>query len=530
MSPIKTNAVFIHRAVLATAGALLLAVIVAGCGTTTSPTGADVAATPVAPGTLGATLKATATPRELRGVYLAGAKLAARQSTPACENDSCPGLGSGFYLPSKNALSVLTGGRVFFAKAKLGECATLSTIASASDSLSSVDSMQQFVENTSADLDVGGDYKTSTLTVKGTAQVMTGSSSDITSTFHSVTLDVTTLTGAVDFKQDATCFAASNIAPDYLKDFESLALIDEDKVGNATSWDGYVQFLKNNGSHIMMQQQLGSRFQQWESSTSTASSLARTLSAKACADVEGLGTGEAGATGWSVSTCASYSAEEREKAQKQTADSTKIIDGGTAQTRAELSRGVTKERLGAFIGSAQSADQAVAYTFKPIWELLDGIYASACATGGKGSAACANVQRARNLQAAYEGWTAVSCPELKSGSLVYQTMAIEGTSSLGINTYKCTAAKTGCRASGDCHLGGALGGVCYCYGNTCLDTGEKVSGTDQSRTEVRGSQSGSYDKGVNKSCYYKASVHCTCQNGWAGGLPERNLYLQSGSY
>jgi hypothetical protein len=529
MLPIKTNAVFLHCAVPAIAGTLLLAVIVAGCGTTTSSAGAgaDVTAAPAAPAT---TLKAAAAPRELRGVYVAGAKPAARQSTPACENDSCPGLGSGFYLPSTNALSVLTGGRVFFARTKLGECATLSTIASASDSLSSVDSMQQFVENTSADLDVGGDYKTSTLTVQGTAQVMTGSSSDITTAFHSVTLDVTTLTGAVDFKQDATCFAASNIAPEYLKDFEALALIAEDQVGNAASWDGYVQFLKTNGSHIMMQQQLGSRFQQWESSTSTTSSIARTLSAKACADVEGLGTGEAGSTGWSVSTCASYSKEEREKAQKETADSTKIIDGGTAKTRAELKQGVTKARLGAFIGSAESADQAVAYTFKPIWELLDSIYASACAAGGKGSAACANVQRARNLQAAYEGWTAVSCPELKSGSLVYQTMAIEGTSSLGINTYKCTAAKTGCRASGDCHLGGALGGVCYCYGNTCLDTGKKVSGTDQSRTEVRGKQSGSYDKGVNNSCYYKASVHCACQNGWAGGLPERNLYLQSGSY
>jgi hypothetical protein len=47
------------------------------------------------------------------------------------------------------------------------------------------------------------------------------------------------------------------------------------------------------------------------------------------------------------------------------------------------------------------------------------------------------------------------------------------------------------------------------------------------RTKVRGNKSGSYKQGVNKSCYYTSKVACDCQQGWAGGLPERTLYLQS---
>jgi hypothetical protein len=383
--------------------------------------------------------------------------------------------------------------------------------------------MENFIKNTMASADLSGSYKTAALTVKGSAQFMTGSSSDITTSFNSVTLDVNVVTHAVDFLQDPQCFSGENIDQALLIQFEALAQIEPSQVGSSASWSPYVDFLKTQGSHIMMQQQIGSRFQQWESSTSSASDIQNTLKAKACAEVEGVSIGG----GWSVQGCSAYSKDEKQKALKTTSTSKTIVLGGTQKTRIGLGQKVTEASLNDFIASAEEGDQAVRFIFKPLWQLLSTIYRPACATAGKGSKACQNLQRAFNLQAAYEGWTAVGCPRLADGrNQVYQTMAIAGASSQGINTYKCSIAKTGCRKNDDCHLGGA-GSVCYCYGSGCIDTGASISGTDLFRDKVRGVKSGSYNAGVNKSCYYKFIAHCNCDAGWSGGLLNRTLYLQS---
>jgi len=138
------------------------------------------------------------------------------------------------------------------------------------------------------------------------------------------------------------------------------------------------------------------------------------------------------------------------------------------------------------------------------------------------------MQRAVNLQAAYDGWTATGCPKAAdSRGTTYQAMAIDSTTAQGISVYKCAVSKTGCRSDDDCHLGGA-GSVCYCYGAGCIDQGANILGsTSTFRDKIRGSQEGSYNEGVNNACYYKFIAHCNCDGNWAGGLSDRNIYQQS---
>ena len=161
--------------------------------------------------------------------------------------------------------------------------------------------------------------------------------------------------------------------------------------------------------------------------------------------------------------------------------------------------------------------------------MLLNLYQADCAKLGKASAACANVQRAVNLQAAYEGWLAVGCPVAKDGrEIAYQRMAIEGTSSLGINTYKCVLSRSGCRTDDDCHIGGLIASQCYCYGPGCIeqDSNSPVAGTF--RNKVRATKEGGTSEGVNSACYYKPGVYCDCDKSWSGGLLDRNIYQQSG--
>jgi hypothetical protein len=452
-----------------------------------------------------------------------GQKKAQKQETPACPGGICPGLANVFYLPEQNAESMPTGGAVMFSNRKLGECATYYSIERGQRTFATADSMKNFVSNTMANFNLSGDYKTSELTVKGTASVMTGSSSDITTEFHSRQLDVLSLSGSVEFARDSKCFSEGNIDPTFLQSFEALAAIDKEKVGEAAQWAAYESFLKQRGSHILVQQLIGSRFEQWTSSTSTDVLIGKTLETKACAQVEGVKQGG----GWSVASCASYTQEQKEKALQQQSFDKRIVAGGTPLTRAEILKLVSKETLDAFIDSAPASNEAVRAGYHPVWRVLIDIYSVKCAKSGKGSKDCDNLQRAYNLQATYEGWVAIGCP--KENDLRQQTMqrmAIEGTSTLGINTYQCIVSKTGCRSNDDCHLGGA-GSACYCYGASCIDQGSQISGTGSFRDKVRGSQQGSYNEGVNNSCTYRFGAWCGCVSDWAGGLPERTIYRQA---
>jgi len=45
---------------------------------------------------------------------------------------------------------------------------------------------------------------------------------------------------------------------------------------------------------------------------------------------------------------------------------------------------------------------------------------------------------------------------------------------------------------------------------------------------VRGSQEGGFRQGVNNSCRVRGGIGstCSCDTGWSGGLPRRDLFVQ----
>lgn len=449
-------------------------------------------------------------------------------SKPACPKGVCTGLGNGFYLPTDTTDSIISGGTEVFIDRSLGNCATWHNSESSSRNFEQTDSMENLVDQEMSSFGLTGSYKTKVLSVAGDVQLKTKHASDITDTFHSVHMDIKMGKHVVDFKKDPnTCYTASNLNGKFLKQFEALPAMSPSNVGNSTQWAAYVTFLRTFGSHIMTQQVIGSRFQQWESSTLKDEKIEDTLKAKACAEVEGTSAGG----GWSVKGCAAYNKKEKLEASRFTAEDKVIVMGGSLEARGDLIKDRTKENLDAFIDSADSGSQAIEFRFAPIWEVLVVTYQQECqrqlSKKMVPAPACENLQRAVTLQAAYEGWTAVKCERLVDGrKAVYQTMEIAGTNALGINTYQCTLSKTGCRTDDDCHLS-FWTSTTFCYGAGCIDEAQQqAKGEVSKRDRVRGNQEGSYNQGVNQSCYYKA-VSGRCQSDWAGGLPTRQLYVQS---
>lgn len=467
---------------------------------------------------------------KLGGIYYPKQQLSDTQTSPACPNNICPGLGQGFYLPSINARSVNTSGNPVFTNVSLGTngCATISTANKTSKTLTSASSMEEFLQSSISESDLGGDMTTNILSLKGTVSAITSQSSDYTSTFNSTHMDIEKISGSLDFTLSSACISTSNLTTDFVNAFTALPLINTDAlVVESSSWLPYTTFLQTYGSHILLQQILGSRFQQWESSTSTATNIQSELKIKACAEVEGT-TETPAQSGWSVEGCSAYTDTEKTAALKISSNSTAIITGGTAGTRASMIQDLNKANLTAFLTAASSSDESIRETYKSLPKLLQLAYGFSCTLNGKGSSACNNLQRALTLQAAYEGWLGVGCTKPATGPVLQQMQLSKQSPLNGTYTYNCSALKSGCQSDSDCHLGGA-GSVCYCYGNDCIDQGVQIPGTSASpqyRSAVRGSESGSYDEGVNNACYYHFIAHCDCNTGWGGGLLQRNIYEQ----
>lgn len=452
--------------------------------------------------------------------------VAAEMESPACPNGICRGLGHAFYLPAINGFEPPSAGNEFFVDARLGSCATLSPPeGTATRQFQNAESMEELTRKTTTSFELSGSYTTARLTAKGSVSAMTGADSTSTQRMTSTHIDITTPTRNIDFNlRGRDCFSKANVDPSDVQQFEALPLIDAKRAGQQSEWDPYVTYLQRLGSHIQVRQVLGSRFQRWESSTASTADILNILKAKACAGVEGRNPTT---QGWSVDGCAAYSKEQRERASQTNSEWRQIVMGGIQRTRASLTQEVSKERIDAFIASAARGDQPIRYGFKPIWELWMQIYSPLCK--GDGSKDCEHLQRAYNLKTAYEGVLAIGCPEQKGrGDLVYQGIAPAGEpNSLGIQAYGCFAERTGCRSNLDCRAGGA-GTSCFCYGASCFDQGEGIPGTNLLRTRVRGSQEGGLRQGVNNSCRLRGGIGntCSCDTGWSGGLPRRDLFQQ----
>ncbi|UXI65899.1 hypothetical protein [Tahibacter amnicola] len=445
--------------------------------------------------------------------------------TDACPDGICRGLGHAFYLPAVNGFDPPDVGNDFFLDTRLGSCATLSPPTErATRQFQSAENMRELTVKTVASFELDARYSTARLTARASVSAMTGADSTTTERMTSTHLDITTPTRNVDFKvRGRDCFAKSNVDPEDVKQFEALPPISPERAGQQSEWDPYQLYLERLGSHIMIRQQLGSRFQRWESSSATTTDLLNVLKAKACAAVEGKETAK---KGWSVDSCADYSREQREKASSTHSESRQIAMGGTEATRVAITQEVTKESIDAFIASGSQGDQPIRFGFKPVWELWMQIYSPLCTT--KGSKDCENLQRAYNLKTAYEGLLAIGCPREEDGNgSVYQTVAPTGDpNTQGMVTYGCFAERTGCRSNLDCRIGGVFG-ACYCHGASCLDQGARVVGTDQFRTRVRATQEGGYREGVNNSCRLRGGIKntCSCDTSWQGGLRRRDLFL-----
>lgn len=450
-------------------------------------------------------------------------------AAPACTDLSCRRLGWSFYLPERNLLSVAAqhGGKPFLVHLDQDGCTTVSTPAPGRPSLKLINGPSDLVANIAQAAGLDASEATNLLSTQASVAFLArpdGSAGAPVAGFRSVQVEVTAIARTIDVDPSPRCIQESRLDPDVVRQLERLALVDPKAVALAASWDPYAEFLRSVGSHVVIQQQLGSRLLHWESTAADGRTGAADLVAKACVALEGL----EGPEGWLVDDCRRYPNRDRGPARAIVSASQHLVQGGSKSMRLALQApGPLKAAtLRAFIASAGQADQAAGLAYLPVWRVLESIYGPACAAAGSGSPACQHLQRALALQATYEARLAIGCEQLKAQGFTYQQMAVAATSALGIDTYQCLLAKTGCRSNASCHLYWAK---CFCHGPDCIAPSALAPGVTPPvwLNGIRGGRAGGYREGENNACHYQAgAAECQCNPGWDGGLPERAVYKQ----
>jgi hypothetical protein len=216
------------------------------------------------------------------------------------------------------------------------------------------------------------------------------------------------------------------------------------------------------------------------------------LTASLCLAAEGpIPWGEPGDHKAAFNGCSSEKEGKRLETELFQVDVRSHYLGGSRETRnALIALGLSPERLKAFLDEATQSSRPVRVEFRPIWDLLK--------TRAENSE---DRRRALNLEAYFAGFRGYPCDYRKAKETVLQRFAPAPAGADTESPFICERPCDGCQNDDDCHLGGA-GSVCYCYGDSCINT---IDG----RPEVQYGQTGSYNQGINNSCGYDF-LSCSC--------------------
>lgn len=464
------------------------------------------------------------------------------QAANFCDaSGECPGLGDVFYLPKVNiyeATQQTSGQRIFINKS-IGRCARTAIVGESKSTLSDFEDKNKLTREWSKGIETpttgagssGINLGYAAFTLEATVNFTASGSLNSQQNYKAVSLDKAYINRTVSIQGGAECYSRENLEPSYLQAFESLALIDNKDVGNDSGWQAYVDFLQSFGSHIQQQQTQGSRILLWESTNDTETVTTDDIKAKVCFDL--------GYVANTIGACSAYDDTRRTDASTKNIKKKYYVLGGNSDTRNTVlssleNKTVTSEQLENFIKSGKESDQPIGYNYIPVWNVLKQIYQPLCNVNTKDKIECHNLQRALNLQAAYEGYLVWACFKQteKRTNTSYQQMIAKTPNTLGISTYACREAKAGCRNDKDCttntHL---ISTSSFCEGLSCItsvaipNTSAPVLYKSAIKALEKDKGKSNNDKGVNASCSNTSPYGC--QLDWSGGAQERDIWLQT---
>jgi len=408
------------------------------------------------------------------------------------------------YLPITDVYSNTLNGMQIF-KPFPERCFSSRMIRQTTQRNDAYENVDAFYKRISTDTDVSLDL-IGKKTLGATLEVKTNLLSDGSTDVKGTSIEIFTHTRAISL--DPSCFRTSDgqLTDDILKDFDDLQMTIPDP-SSTESWQMYNVFLKKYGSHFTSQVIMGSYLRQWTFSKSSESYTMTILTTKACLDLFGL----VFRVPVEFDFCNKVIKETRERTEQAATTSSLEIRGCTDATRNKLLLERTPELIERMLNEGRRMESPVAYKFTPIWEIFLMKY-------GRDKK---RFQIAMNMKQYYKGFLDFGCSLVEIGGIRAREFKYRNNDNRH-PIFQCQLAKEGCRSDSDCHIGPSLS-VTYCYGYTCLKYADPPFGSKAKTVVSRKSRYGSYNEGINDSCYYKVGVTAGCDN------DARDLVIWEGS-
>ena len=294
---------------------------------------------------------------------------------------------------------------------------------------------------------------------------------------------------------DENCYKSLTVpfTDEFMKQFDSLTPII-DKPWLPKGWKQYDTFLKQFGSHFVVRVTLGAYVQQWTFAKKTSHYSARMLKVKTCL--------EFAESSQHLKACNDVTKEEYQMSKSMSTSSYLVVKGGKDETRNKYQEKKTLQLLRQILNEARNFSSPVSFKYKPVWDVLMMQFHS-------------DTKRyaiAANLKQYFYGFKDFGCTLKTSGKTKLRSFEYRNRN-LVMPIFQCVLINKGCHSDYDCHIGGG-GFVTYCYGSSCYDYKSPSFGKKAKNVIIRQSQQGSYDEGINDSCYYKADITARCNYGF----------------
>lgn len=260
------------------------------------------------------------------------------------------------------------------------------------------------------------------------------------------------------------------------------------------SWQLYDVFLKKHGSHVVTAITNGSSINQMAFADTSDSYSERDFQVKSCLSL--AGPTEIGEL--NVSMCAGINQNEIIEVSKMTMSDSLVVRGGTQETRNKLIKERTAGLIEKFLNEANETHTPIHYTFTPIWDILQGIFAGVDHD---------NLLRAVNLEYYFLGYLNYGCKHQVSGGQDLQMFNFTDGANPHSPEYECTLAPIGCHSDSDCHYKPIW---CSCKGQSCVHYKDETLNTAAIKTTAY-ANTGS-DWGWH-GCYWKSGLAgsvCCC--------------------
>ena len=380
--------------------------------------------------------------------------------------------------------------------------------------------------STEANLDAKGSA-TKNFSLNATVKERTTSSSTTNLDIQTATYDYSSIGGSISLGKCiddlSSLFQGTKNAFNNLPVITGLKLNDPFNPGTAGL---YTNFIKTHGSHILTQMSTGRRFLQQSSLSSYGSDVSTLLSVEACVKVNGV-TPEGQ---FDVNGCGSVDKQTASQAKSLNSTDYRLVRGGEPELNAQLQTGmVTAADAQKFLLSDPINDEAILFTFRPIWEVLQNMLDNDVRRGrttGISGDSSADYARIITLQAVYEGWLSHACTTVTGASSddIVRQMRVTSLTPEGYALWGCWARHDGCYKDNDCHWDYAYT-MCKCDGNGCYTHDEELEPVKWYGREHNGYV------GPNNACSYGWSMDCGCNPNasWGGDYAsagDRWIYQQ----